>query len=112
MPTEMFNVRVDDTLLDAIEASAASVGLKKSVWAREVLGAVALGGVTLDDLTALVASRNGSEVSPHPARYLAVQKIQGRTDVAARGCKHPVTARQRLPFTEVCGVCKTVVKRT
>lgn len=112
MTTSMFNVRVDDTLLDAIEDAAERVGLRKSVWAREVLGAVALGGVTLDDLTVLVQQRNGSGTSPHPERYLAVQSLQGRTDRVVKACTHPLTARQQLPFTIVCGLCGTVVKRT
>lgn len=111
--TKMFNVRVDETLGDAIDAAAEGSGLKKSVWAREVLGAVALGGVTLDDLTRIVAERGvGAGLTPHPARYLALGHLQGRREPVVRGCVHPETARKHLPFSVVCGLCGEVLKKT
>lgn len=107
----LFNVRVDETLLDAIEEAAGSAGLRKSVWAREVLGAVALGGVTLDMLRQLVDTIGLEPTSPHPARYLPLQGQTGRSEKAQARCKHPVTAIKRLPFTDVCGLCGATVKR-
>lgn len=112
MATSLFNVRVDDELSDAIEARAAELGLKKSAWAREVLGAVALGGVTLDDLNVLVERRGLTEQSPHPERHLALQGMLGRQDTIAKRCSHPLTARKQLAFSQICGVCGQTVKRT
>lgn len=105
--TVLFNVRVAAGLLDAIENAAAEAGLKKSVWAREVLAAVAVGGVTLEDLRDLV--QVGS-VSPHPARYLALQGQSGRSEGRRAVCSHPSTAIQALPFTDLCRLCGATVK--
>ena len=113
MTTSMFNVRLDDPLMDAVEAAAESSGLKKSVWAREVFGAVALGGVTLEELADLVAKHGGTHgQTPHPARYLALQHLQGRRGTTVKGCLHPEHLKKRLPFTVVCGVCGEVLKKT
>lgn len=112
MPTSLFNVRLDDDLLDAIEALADAMGVKKSVWAREVLGAVAIGGVTMEQLTALVAANGLAGESPHPERFLTIQSQTARRETMSRACAHPLTARQRMPFTIICGACGEVVKRT
>jgi hypothetical protein len=109
--TNMFNFRVDDDMDIAIEESAGAAGLKKSVWAREVLGAVALGGVTLEQLADLVQANGKQGESPHPERFLTVQGQVGRKD-RNPDCIHPLTARKRMPFTIICGICKTVVKHT
>lgn len=107
----MFNFRVDDDLDDAIQECADGMGVKKSVWAREILGAVAYGGVTMEQLADLVAANQMQGNSPHPVRFLTVQGQVGRAD-RKPDCLHPLTARKRMPFTIICGVCKTVVKRT
>lgn len=107
MATVLFNVRVDETMMEAIEAAAEDAGLKKSTWAREVLGAVALGGVTLEQLAALVEG----DVSPHPKRMIPLQGRIGRRENLVRKCTHPPTAWQELPFTTVCKVCGDVLRR-
>lgn len=112
MTTSLFNVRVDDDLSDAIEASAEASGLKKSAWAREVLGAVALGGVTLQDLNDLIKSKGLTDQSPHPERYLSLQGQTGRQESIVRRCIHPLTARKQLAFAQVCGLCGATVKKT
>lgn len=112
MTSNMFNFRVDDDLWDACVQAADTLGVNKSVWAREILGAVALGGVTMEDLTALVAAKGLAGETPHPERFLTLQGQTGRKDQAARACLHPVTGWKRMPFTVVCGVCGDVVKRT
>ena len=112
MTTSLFNVRVDDDLSDAIDASAELAGLKKSAWAREVLGAVALGGVTLEDLNRLINSRGLGGLSPHPERHLTLQGATGRLDDTQRRCLHPSTARQQLAFSVMCRLCGGTVKRT
>ena len=112
MATSLFNVRVDDELEDAIIACAEAMGVKKSVWAREVLGAVALGGVTMEQLTLLVAANGESAQSPHPERFLTLQAQTARRELLSKTCLHPLTARKRMPFTVLCGVCGEVVKRT
>ena len=112
MTTRMFNVRVDDTLGDAIDDAAEAGGITRSVWAREVLGSVALGGVTLEDLRRLVSAHsNGGVVpSPHPARTLVLQGQIGRRNQIQAGCLHPATAIKHLPFTDVCGLCGETVR--
>lgn len=112
MATSLFNFRVSDDLDLAIEESAKAAGVKKSMWAREVLGAVALGGVTLDDLAQLIALRGNSDQSPHPQRQLVLQGSTGRLDEAQRDCVHPVTGRKQLAFSVICSVCGATVKRT
>lgn len=112
MTTSLFNFRVDDDLLDATEAYADALGVKKSVLAREILGAVILGGVTMEQLTALVAANGRSGETPHPQRFLTIQAQTARRQTLSRGCAHPVTAFKRMPFTIMCGVCGEVVKRT
>lgn len=112
MVTSLFNVRVDDDLADAIERCAADAELKKSTWAREVLGAVALGGVTLQDLHDLIKARGAGGQSPHPTRAIALQAQTGRMDDVQRRCSHPFTARKQLAFSVMCGICGVTVKRT
>jgi hypothetical protein len=112
MATSLFNVRVDDELEDAIIRCAAEMGVKKSVWAREVLGAVALGGVTMEQLTLLVASNGEQAQSPHPERFLTLQAQTARREHLSRSCSHPLPARKQMPFTVVCSLCGDVVKRT
>lgn len=112
MATSLFNVRVDDDLSDAIDVCADEAGLKKSTWAREVLGAVALGGVTLADLNELIRKRGTMGQSPHPERHLGLQSQSGRMDDIQRRCLHPVTGRKQLAFSVMCGACGATVKRT
>ena len=112
MTSNMFNFRVDDDLDDAIVAAAKKLGVNRSVWAREILGAVALGGVTMEDLTLLVEAKGNAGESPHPERFLTLQAQIGRKYAATQKCIHPVTGRKRMPFTIICGVCGDVVKRT
>ena len=110
--SQLFNFRVDDDLEEAIKEAAEAAGVKRSVWAREVLGAVAIGGVTLHELADIVEARGTGGGSPHPERFLALQGQVGRRHAVEQACIHPVTGRKRLPFTIVCGVCGGVVKRT
>lgn len=110
--SQLFNFRVDDDLDEAIKGAAEAAGLKRSVWAREVLGAVAIGGVTMDELADLVESRGLSGQSPHPERFLALQGQVGRRYAAEQACLHPVSGHKRMAFTVICGVCGGVVKRT
>lgn len=110
--SQLFNFRVDDDLNTAIEEAADGAGIKKSVWAREVLGAVALGGVTLVQLADLIEGNGTGALSPHPARFLTLQGQTGRRYATEQACLHPVTAYKRLPFTVICGLCGGVVKRT
>lgn len=112
MTTSLFNFRADDELHDAVEAMADQLGVKKSVLAREILGAVVLGGVTMEQLTAIVAENGLSSETPHPQRFLTIQAQTARRQTLSRGCIHPVTAYKRMPFTVICGVCGEVVKRT
>jgi predicted transcriptional regulator len=112
MATSLFNIRVDDDLQDAIDACAKALGVKKSVWAREVLGAVALGGVTMEQLTLLVASNGEQAKSPHPERFLTIQAQTARRELLSKTCSHPLPARKHMPFTVVCSLCGDVVKRT
>lgn len=112
MGTTLFNVRVDDDLEDAIIAAANAMGVKKSVWAREVLGAVALGGVTMDELAELVRLKGLQGESPHPDRFLTIQAQTARRRTLGANCIHPLTARKQMPFTVVCGLCGETVKRT
>lgn len=110
--TQLFNVRVTPELFDAIEDAAAAEGLRKSVWAREVLGAIAMGGVTLAQLRALLDADPASVgVTPHPSRYLALQGQNARSDKLQAQCSHPSTAVRKLPFTDVCGVCGATLRR-
>ena len=109
MSTVMFNVRVDESMMDAIEDAAEAAGVRKSVWAREVLAAGALGGVTLEELRVIVARQEGS-ISPHPERYLPLQGQTGRSERRQASCTHPVTAKKQLPFIDVCGLCGATVK--
>lgn len=111
MATAMFNVRVDVELFDAIEDAAAREGVTKSVWAREVMGAVAIGGVTLRDLGGIMDGRKVVNVSPHPARQIVLGGVTGRTEKVAEGCAHPLSAVKQLPFTDVCGLCGYVLRR-
>jgi hypothetical protein len=114
MTTSMFNFRVEGEMLVAIEAAADAAGLAKSTWAREILGAVAIGGVTMEDLRLLVEARQEGRpvVSPHPVRHLALQGPPGRRDQVARSCVHPESGWKRLPFSIVCGVCGDTVRKT
>lgn len=99
-------------MLDAIDVAAEKEGLKKSTWGREVLGACAIGGVTLEDLHALVKAKGLADQSPHPGRQLPLQAQPGQMPVELRNCKHPLTARKQLAFSQLCTVCKQTVKRT
>ena len=101
----MFNVRVEPALEDAIVKAAERAGLRKSVWAREVLLAAASG--LFDPM--LVRSEGGT-VSPHPARFLALQAGEAYRAQQAGTCVHPPTALKELPFTDVCGLCGTVIR--
>lgn len=112
MGSPLFNVRVSDELDLAITEAAEAVGVKKSVYAREVLAAVVLGGVTLEELRAIVVRNGRQDESPHPERYLSLQIQEGRRTSVEQGCLHPVHARKQLTFTVVCGVCGATVKRT
>lgn len=112
MATSLFNVRMEDELIDTIEGLSRDLGVKKSVWAREVLGVVALGGVTMEQLTALVAANGKAGESPHPERFLTIQAQTARRETMSRDCVHPLTARRRMPFTVLCSSCGAVVKRT
>lgn len=112
MATSLLNVRMEDEMQDLIEARADEMGVKKSVWVREILGAVVLGGVTMEQLNALVAANGKQGESPHPERFLTIQAQTARRETMARDCAHPLTARRRMPFTVLCGLCGTVVKRT
>lgn len=111
MATQLFNMKVDDELAEAIEKAAADSGLRKSVWAREVLASVALGGVTLEQLRELVDRAGLVGADPHPARYLPLQGQTGRSIKKQASCKHPVTAIRQLPFTDVCSLCGATVRR-
>lgn len=104
MPSSMFNCRVEPELLAAIEKAAAEHGIRKSVWAREVLAAAASG------LFDPMAVRGDGQVSPHPARFLALQAGEASRAKANGDCVHPVTAIKELPFTDLCGVCGVVVR--
>ena len=99
----VFTVKMPQELVAAIEGEAERAGMRKSAWVREVLGAVALGGVSMRDIAALAGAQKG--VSPHPDRHLPVQMRPGRTDRLRRECQHPVTALVRLPFSVVCRGC-------
>lgn len=111
MSTSLFNVRLDDDLIDDIEARAAEVGVKKSVWAREVLAACAQGGVTMEDLKKLMELR-GTTGSPHPARHLTLQGTTGRIAEGVTGrCIHPRAGRIQLAFSQRCGVCGAELKK-
>jgi hypothetical protein len=114
MATSLFNCRMEDDLIDAVDAAAEQEGLKKSTWAREVLGACAIGGVTLADLNALIKAKGLLAQSPHPERHLALQGMTGRTaeEQKTRGCLHPVPGRKQLAFSVICGVCGATVKKT
>lgn len=112
MSTEMFNVRLEAEMVDAIEAAAKAAGLRKSPWAREVLAVVALGGVSLEDLRTLLDERGVTGgVSPHPVRNLMLQGQTGRKDQAVSGCLHPPTAITKMPFTDVCSLCGATVRK-
>lgn len=113
MTTRMFNVRVERDLEDAIEKAAADAGLRKSVWAREVLAVVALGGVPLSSLSQLVTGldRPAGTPGPHPARFIALQSSQRLRYARSGACIHPPQALRVLPFTDVCGLCGTVVRQ-
>lgn len=106
--TQMFNVRLEFELFDAIDKAAEDAGVTRSVWAREVLASVALGGVTLEQLRDLV---QGQGQSPHPGRYLPLQGRIGRSERLQASCIHPPTAVTQLPFTDVCGLCGKVLRR-
>lgn len=106
---DLFNVRISPDLDEAIVAAHTKEGVTKSLWAREVLGAVALGGVTLEELRVLV-SRKADVLSPHPVRHLSLQGQTGRKEAAVAVCSHPATAIKRLPFTDLCGLCGTTVR--
>lgn len=110
--TSLFNCRMEDDLLDAIDAKAADEGLNRSTWAREILGAAAIGGVTLQDLNALIEAKGNTGQSPHPERHLALQGMTGRQEEKKANCLHPVTGRKQLAFAVICGVCGSTVKRT
>lgn len=110
MTMSVFNFRIDDDLDDAITATVEREGLRKSMWAREVLGAVALGGVTLDQLRELVEANGRRDQKPHPARF-SVQPIQPRQETGLGRCRHPKTAIKNLVFTDVCTVCDQVVRQ-
>jgi hypothetical protein len=110
--TSLFNCRMEDELLDAIEESAQREGLKKSMWAREVMGAVALGGVTLAQLHELIKANGLHDQSPHPAKHLTLQGQTGRTEEIARKCAHPLPARRQLAFRQICSLCGQTVKRS
>lgn len=112
MTTPLFNCRMDEDLQDAVEEAAEKEGLKKSAWGREVMAACAYGGVTLEDLAALVEAKGVTGKTVHPERHLALQGQVGRqTDKQAR-CVHPLPARKRMAFSVICGVCGVTVKRT
>lgn len=111
MTTKLFNVRVPDGLRDAIDDAAEKEDLTPSVWAREIFAAMTMGGVTLDDLKRLVdAAGRGEVIEPHPKRMLALQGLTGRQERVKAECIHPSTAIKHLPFTDVCGLCSSVVK--
>jgi hypothetical protein len=110
--TSLFNVRLEDELQDGIDARADEEGLKKSTWAREVLGAVVFGEITLEDLHALVQAKGTAGQSVHPDRHLALQGMTGRQDDVVRRCTHPATARKQMVFSVMCSLCGSTVKRT
>lgn len=103
--TKMFNVRVEDDLLAAIESKAAETGVTKSVWAREVLASVAYGLIELTEV------KSNGESGPHPARFLALQSVTSASRKMTGACLHPVSAYVELPFTTVCRVCGAVVRQ-
>lgn len=109
--TSLFNCRMEDDLLDAIEEAATKAGLKKSMWAREVMGAVALGGVSLEQLHELIKANGLHDQSPHPDKHLTLQGQTGRTEEIARKCVHPTPARRQLAFRQICTLCGQTVKR-
>ena len=111
MATSLFNVRLEDELQDAVDARSSEEGLKKSTWAREVLGAIAYGGVTLEELHGFVQEKTEGK-NLHPDRHLALQGQTGRQDETARRCVHPVTARKQMVFSVMCSLCGATVKRT
>ena len=111
MGSPLFNFRVSDEMDDAITREAERVGVKKSVYAREIIAAVVLGGVTLAELKTIVDRNGKADESPHPERYLTLQIQEGRRASVEQGCLHPVTARKQLTFTVICGLCGATVKR-
>lgn len=118
---KLFNVRMEPELHEAIESQAKADEVKsKSVWAREALaGVVRLGGLTklqtaIEDTEGRGSHSTASDsasLSPHPARSLALQ-AKPREARSSTECQHPRTARRRLPFLEVCGVCGVTVRVT
>lgn len=96
---------MEEDLRDALDRYAVVDGVKNaSVWAREALaGVVALGG--LQELEKALDADVVQQIEPHPARSLVLQS-SGRKKVSLSGeCLHPLTARQQLPFGQVCRLC-------
>ena len=94
--SQMLNVRVEPDLAAAIESAATAAGVSRSVWMREVLAAS--------------ANANGEA---HPPRALALQASReiGHLHPDRQECRHPKTARRKLPFSEVCGICGTTTRQ-
>lgn len=90
------SVRFDSEKMVLLEEARKRDGSPNlSTWAREKL---------------IEAAVPGTPVQPHPQRALALQR--GRTlEAETTGCQHPLPARQKLPFKEICGVCGEVVRR-
>jgi hypothetical protein len=113
MATKMMNFRAEETLADAVDVAAEKAGVSRSVWLREVVAMVAFGLVDLSAVTAGTTpdDRPSGTPSPHPARFLALQAASRTTVTVDESCKHPVTAKKSLPFTDVCGLCGAVLRQ-
>lgn len=107
MAAKPFNVRMEPELREAIDRFVAADGARNaSVWSREALaGVVALGGLGRLREAIDAATDGVVPLSPHPRRSMSLQAAQAATHRASGACTHPLTARERLPFTTVCRLC-------